>query len=204
MKHKAIGKALSLLLTAGMSCASAFAQSSKGEITLIHMGDVHGHLIERPNVRSDGNGEKMGGLARMYTLIKDIRSRHPGSTITVNGGDTVQGSAEAMFTKGEAMIEVLNKYQIDVDNPGNWDFVYGPEVFLKQFAGPSARGRAGAGAAGRGGGGPPGRAGSGRRVLEPYWIKEINGLKVGFIGYTASRGPQAVKTEITKGLQLTA
>lgn len=40
-------------------------------------------------------------------------------------------------------------------------------------------------------------------MLDPYWIKEINGLKVGFIGYTASRGPQAVKTEITKGLKLT-
>src|SRR3569832_1919488 len=202
MKHKAIGKALSLLLTAGMSCASAFAQSSKGEITLIHMGDVHGHLIERPNVRSDGNGEKMGGLARMYTLIKDIRSRHPGSTITVNGGDTVQGSAEAMFTKGEAMIEVLNKFLIDVDNPGNKENNNEPEDFLKQFAGPSAQFRANAIAANLYYDGPPYQSKNGQLVLEPYWIKEINGLKLVFIGFTAKNKQKTNKTEITKGLKL--
>src|SRR3569832_570055 len=107
MKHKAIGTALSLLLTAGMSCASAFAQTSKGEITLIHMGDVHGHLIERPNVRSDGNGEKMSGLARMYTLIKDIRSRHPGTTNTKNNNNTKQNTTKTKNTKKETKNEVL-------------------------------------------------------------------------------------------------
>lgn len=204
-KLATIGKSLMLplLLSAGISGAQAAAQSPKGEITLIHMGDIHGHLVEHPNMRSDGKGEMMGGLARMYTLIKDIRSKHPGSTLTVNGGDTVQGSAEAMFTQGRAMIEVLNKFQIDVDNPGNWDFVYGPEVFLKQFAGPGAQFRANAIAANLYYDGPPYQGKTGQRVLDPYWIKEINGLKVGFIGYAASRGPQAVKTEVSKGLKLT-
>src|SRR3569833_4756345 len=98
------------------------------------------------------------------------------------------------------MIEVLNNFQIDVDIPGNWDFVYWPEVFLKQFAGPSAQFRANAIAANLYYDGPPYQSKNGQLVLEPYWIKEINGLKVGFIGYTASRGPQAVKTEFSLGL----
>lgn len=173
------------------------------EVTLIHMGDVHGHLVEHPNLRSDGKGAMMGGLARMYTVVRKIRKAHPGSTITVNGGDTVQGSAEALFTQGQAVIDVLNEFGIDVDNPGNWDYLYGRDVFIQQFAGSAPRFRANAIAANLYYDGAPYQKKTGERVLQPYWIKQINGLKVGFIGYTASRGPQAVKTEITRGLRLT-
>lgn len=205
MKSNGTGKSsiLSLMLAAIFSAGAACAEARDGKVTLIHMGDVHGHLVEHPNVRSDGKGESLGGLARMYTLIKDIRQRHPGATITVNSGDTVQGSAEAMFTQGEAMIAVLNKFNIDVDNPGNWDYLYGTDVFLQQFAGKDARFHANAIAANLYYDGPPYAGKTGDRVLPPYWIKEVNGLKVGFIGYTSSRGPQAVKTEITKGFRLT-
>lgn len=194
--------ALAVLLGA-LSGGAVQAHAATGEVTLIHLADIHGHLVEHPNVRSDGNGKMMGGLARMYTLVKQIRAKHPGSTITVNGGDTVQGSAEAMFTQGEALLTVLNEFGIDVDNPGNWDYVYGSDTFLKQFAGKDARFHANTIAANLYYDGAPYAARTGDRVLEPYWMKKINGLNVGFIGLTASRGPQAVKTEITRGLKLT-
>ena len=35
---------------------SALNQSRK--ITLIHMGDIHGHLVAQPNLRSDSSGEQ--------------------------------------------------------------------------------------------------------------------------------------------------
>ena len=186
--------------------AGAVHATPAAEVTLIQMGDVHGHLVEHPDVRSDGHGAPMGGLARMYTLIRQIRQRHPGTTVTVNSGDTVQGSAEAMFTEGQAMISVLNHFGIEVDNPGNWDYVYGSKTFVQQFAGKDAQFHANAIAANLYYDGAPFGPRSGERVLEPYWIKEIPGpkgpLRVGFIGFTASRGPQAVKTEITEGLRL--
>lgn len=201
MKKSIRMAALLVAAAAGFSMNPAHAGAAR-EVTLIHMGDVHGHLVEHPNLRSDGKGAMMGGLARMYTVVKKIRKAHPGSTITVNGGDTVQGSAEALFTQGQAVIDVLNEFDIDVDNPGNWDYVYGPDMFIQQFAGAAARFRANAIAANLYYDGAPYQKKSGERVLQPYWIKQINGLKVGFIGYTASRGPQAVKTEITRGLRL--
>lgn len=193
---------VALLLYTALA-TKAYPAIANGEVTLIHMGDIHGHLVEHPNVRSDAKGEALGGLARMYTLVQNIRRRHSGTTITVNSGDTVQGSAEALFTQGEAIITVLNRFGIDVDNPGNWDYLYGTEVFLQQFAGKAARFHGNAIAANLYYDGSPYANRTGERVLPPYWIKEINGLKVGFIGYTASRGPQAVKTEITSGFKLT-
>lgn len=194
--------ALLAAAAASFSIGAAQAATRGNEVTLIHMGDIHGHLVEHPNLRSDGKGAMMGGLARMYTKIRQIRKAHPGSTITVNGGDTVQGSAEALFTSGQALIDVLNKFDIDVDNPGNWDYLYGTEVFLQQFAGAKPAFHANAIAANLYYDGAPYQSRTGERVLKPYWIKDINGLKVGFVGYTASRGPQAVKTEITRGLRL--
>ena len=197
-------RSTALLAAAAASLSIGTAHGAAGnEVTLIHMGDIHGHLVEHPNLRSDGKGAMMGGLARMYTKIRQIRAAHPGSTITVNGGDTVQGSAEALFTSGQAVIDVLNKFDIDVDNPGNWDYLYGTDVFLRQFAGATPQFRANAIAANLYYDGAPYQAKTGERVLNPYWIKHLNGLKVGFIGYTAGRGPQAVKTEITRGLRLT-
>lgn len=191
-----------LAAAATFSMQAAHAATVPHEVTLIQMGDIHGHLVAHPNLRSDGKGAMMGGLARMYTLISRIRKAHPGATITVNSGDTVQGSAEALFTRGQAVIDVLNKFAIDVDNPGNWDYLYGSDVFLRQFAGASPAFHANPIAANLYFDGEPYAARTGERVLNPYWIKEINGVKVGFIGYTASRGPQAVKTEITRGLRL--
>ena len=35
------------------------------DLTLIHMGDLHGHLVPRPHLRSDGTGGTEGGLARI-------------------------------------------------------------------------------------------------------------------------------------------
>lgn len=85
---KTLFRTTALLSAAAASLSIGAAQAAAGnEVTLIHMGDIHGHLVEHPNLRSDGKGAMMGGLARMYTRIRQIRAAHPGSTITVNGGD---------------------------------------------------------------------------------------------------------------------
>lgn len=91
-------------------------------IRFIHIGDLHGHLVPRPHVRSDGTGAKEGGLARMATLINRLRSEQPNSVL-VNTGDTIQGSAEALFTRGQALVDVVDQLGVDVFAPGNWDYL---------------------------------------------------------------------------------
>ena len=130
----------SLTTTALMLAVLSYnvARAGDGKLTLIHIGDIHGHLVPRPNVRSDSTGDMEGGLARMATVITQIRhtaTRKNNGSLLINTGDTVQGSGEALFTRGQALIDVVNMLGIDVDAPGNWDFLYGPARFEETFKG---------------------------------------------------------------------
>ena len=121
------------ILAACLFSSAAFAGS--GELVLVHTGDIHGHLVSRPNVRSDTTGRMEGGLARIATVIEQIRADNPGKTLYFNTGDTLQGSAEAMFTRGQALIDVMNLLKPDFDEPGNWDYLYGTQRWLETFVG---------------------------------------------------------------------
>ncbi len=234
------------LASASLISAAAFAgNGSDGEryrtreVTLIHTGDFHGHLTQRPNLRStvDYPGQMVGGLARVATKIKEIRARQGDQkTLLMHTGDTIQGSGEALYTRGQAMVDVVDLLGVDGYAPGNWDFVYGPERFDELFVDktdpvhPKAK---------RWGGlisnvyrtstdpaapARPTAMGStqdsnvsaaeydayanwyrdnGQRILPPYTLKKVNGVKVGIIGCTTSRGPQVVGSWVTVGLEFT-
>lgn len=176
--------------------------AESGKVTLIHMGDVHGHLIPRPNLRSDGNGLEQGGLARMYTKIQEIRKQNKYS-ILFNTGDTTQGSAEAMYTRGQALVDVVNKFGVEVFTPGNWDYVYGTERFMELFAGTAPIAPWNAIAANLYYDGEPYAAKTGQRVLPAYMIKKVGNLKIGIFSITTDRGPQVVGKTVTKGFKFT-
>ncbi len=175
---------------------------SKGDarLTLIHMGDVHGHLVPRPHLRSDGNGKLQGGLARLYSKIKDIREDND-TSLLINTGDTIQGSAEALYTEGQALVDVINEFKVDYFAPGNWEFVYGTERFQELFAGKDAKAPWGALAANLYFDGPRYADRTGERVLPPYVIREIDGVKVGILGFTTERGPKVIGAEVVDGFR---
>ena len=191
------------LLASSLLTPWAAAQEQPTDLTLIHMGDVHGHMVPRPHLRSDGNGALQGGLARMYTRIEAIRRAHP-QNLLVNTGDTVQGSAEALYTRGQALVDVLNQFKIDAFAPGNWEYVYGSQRFIDLFAAqrPLAPWHTiAANVYYDSPDGGPYAAQHGQRVLPPYVLREIGGVKVGILGLTTDRGPQVVGRSVTKGLR---
>jgi sulfur-oxidizing protein SoxB len=178
--------------------------AAAAEVTFIHMGDVHGHLTPRPALNGKTAGSTEGGLARMFTVINEIRARRSkGKTLLVNTGDCIQGSAEALFTRGQALVDVLNRFGIDAYAPGNWDWVYGVERALELFGGAMPKAPWHALAANAYYDGEPYADRSGSRVLDPYLIREVDGVKVGIIGFTTDRGPQVVGRAVTKGVRFT-
>ncbi|MDF9391378.1 MULTISPECIES: bifunctional metallophosphatase/5'-nucleotidase [Methylococcus] len=213
-----------IAFTLGMvvSIFAPLTLAGSGQVFLIHTGDIHGHLVPRPNVRSDAVGGTEGGLARMYTLIQQIRSKarqgKVNRSLLINTGDTLQGSGEALFTRGQAMIDVLNLFKIDAHAPGNWDFLYGTARFEEVFKGrgeqaPLAPWNAlasnlyytnqfdDATECGITGEDAQGTVRKLKRVLPPYAIKRVGEVKVGLLGFTTARAVAAIGPKVTAGYQ---
>ena len=132
-KGIAIGMALSLGSTA------AIASSTK--ITLMQLSDLHGKLVPHQEVfENSGAQNYSGGITKMATAIKQVRADRPNALLLMVG-DTTHGSAETMFSMGEAIMNGVNSLGIDVFTPGNWDFGHGPRAFRNRFAGGSPAGQ---------------------------------------------------------------
>lgn len=140
---------LSTALALGAFGPQAFAGGHHGggygtnDITLIEMGDLHGTLVSHQAILKHTDGteyevEASGGLAKLKTVVNGIRDDNP-DAVLLSVGDLTHGSAEAMFTVGDAMMAAVNAMGIDVFTPGNWDYGYGAGVFRGRFAsfGPS-------------------------------------------------------------------
>lgn len=153
-------------------------------ITMMEVGDHHGNLIPRLNLRpGDGVKHSEGGLARMASVIKKTRKRDP-QALLFTAGDTLQGSAEVLHTSGQAIVDVLDTFDINAYAPGNWDWMYGKDRAIELFG----KGRWGVTAANAY------HADTGERVFPAYRILRVKGVKIGVIGMTSSRGLPAVPT----------
>jgi sulfur-oxidizing protein SoxB len=132
--HKSL---LACLIGAAMTIAGSQALAAKGgstnTITLMQLGDVHGHMHSHPEIFPDGRIDAhSGGIAKLTTLIKEVRADAPNSLLLAIG-DTTHGSAEMLFSGGELIMPWLNSIGIDVFTPGNWDFGWGPRVYRQRF-----------------------------------------------------------------------
>jgi len=80
---------------------------------------------------------KVGGFAHLAALVKRVRAERPNSLL-LDSGDTWQGSAVSLWTKGADMIEACKALGVDVMT-GHWEFTYGAdrvkEAIEKELAG---------------------------------------------------------------------
>jgi len=143
---------------------------------------------------------RMGGYAHMATLVKHARAERPGKTILLDGGDTLQGSATALWTRGEDMVRVMNELGVEIFTP-HWEFTYGVDRVKELFGDRESRGLF-----------------KGdfvchnckelnwdEPVFRPYTIREAGGVKVGVIGqgfpYVPISHPQRFVPNLTFGIQ---
>jgi sulfur-oxidizing protein SoxB len=68
---------------------------------------------------------KMGGMDRVATVVKSIRADRP-EAIILDGGDTWHGSMTSLLTKGQDVVNVMNKLGVEAMT-SHWEWTLGTE-----------------------------------------------------------------------------
>ncbi|WP_028485785.1 5'-nucleotidase C-terminal domain-containing protein [Thiomicrorhabdus chilensis] len=78
---------------------------------------------------------KVGGFAHIKTLLDHLRNQAGGrqNTLTMDGGDLWHGSATALWTRGQDMVEASNLIGVDIMT-GHWEFTYSEQEVLRNIA----------------------------------------------------------------------
>ncbi len=124
-----------------------------------------------------------GGLPRIAALVKQERGRAT-HFFMVHAGDTLSPSLLSAQDQGAHMIDLWNAVDLDIFVPGNHEFDFGPDVFMKRIGEANFPVYA-ANLLGADGKPLPGVSG--------YAIKDIEGVKLGIIGLTAEQSAQMSK-----------
>lgn len=167
--------------------------SAERRVTFAYVNDIHAQLEPHPELFwRDGKEEyvrNVGGLARMATVFNDLRAQRPGEVLFIDGGDTIQGSGPAAWTDGKVVVDPMNALGLDLAIPGNWSVVYGADAW-KQRSAEFHYQMIAANMADD----------EGNQLFEPYVIKEVNGVRVGIIGFTEPDIPVRQPPYMSDGL----
>ena len=139
---------------------------------------------------------KVGGFAHLATLVKRLRAGRPGSLL-LDGGDTWQGSATALWTKGQDMVDACKLLGVDMMT-SHWEFTLGDKRVMEivdkdlkgkiEFLAQNIK-----------------TTDFGDKVFEPYAMREMNSVKVAVIGqafpYTPIANPRWMVPDWTFGIQ---
>ncbi len=139
---------------------------------------------------------KLGGFAHIATLVKQLKASRPGALL-LDGGDTWQGSATALWTKGQDMIEAQKLLGVDLMT-GHWEFTLGA-ARVKQVVEGDFKGKVEFLAQNIK------TADFGDPVFAPYSIRQMNGVPVAIVGqafpYTPIANPRYFVSEWNFGIQ---
>ncbi len=141
---------------------------------------------------------KVGGFAHLATLVKQMRASRPGALL-LDGGDTWQGSATALWTKGQDMVDACLKLGVNVMT-AHWEMTLGDkrvkEIIEKDFKGKIdfvAQNIH--------------TSDFGDQVFSPFVMKEMNSVPVAVIGqafpYTPIANPRYFTPEWSFGIKET-
>ena len=138
---------------------------------------------------------KAGGFAHLATLVKRLRAERP-NALLLDGGDTWQGSATSLWTKGADMIGAQKLLGVDLTT-GHWEFTYGAarvkqavgsELAPIEFLAQNVR-----------------TVDFEELVFRPYTVRSVNGVALAVIGqafpYTPIANPRHLIAEWTFGIQ---
>jgi sulfur-oxidizing protein SoxB len=139
---------------------------------------------------------QVGGFAHLATLVQRLRAARPGALL-LDGGDTWQGSATALWSRGQDMVDACKLLGVDIMT-GHWDFTYGAErireIVDKDFKGgieflaQNVK-----------------TTDFGDAVFKAWTMREMNGIPLAVIGqafpYTPIANPRHMVPDWTFGIQ---
>jgi len=139
---------------------------------------------------------RAGGFAHIATLVKRLRADRPGALL-LDGGDLWQGSATALWTQGQDMVDASKLLGVDVMT-GHWEFTLGTDRVMDivdqdldgqiDFVAHNVK-----------------DMDFGDPVFASHTLREINGVPVAIIGqafpYTPIANPAYFTTGWTFGIQ---
>lgn len=103
--------------------------SAPEKIIILHTNDVHCQIDQKKN--KDGIVTNIG-YAGVLAYKKEMENLHGINNVTlIDAGDAIQGGPIGTLSKGEYIIDIMNYVGYDVACPGNHEFDYGMENFLK-------------------------------------------------------------------------
>ena len=139
---------------------------------------------------------RVGGFAHLATLVKRLRASRPHSLL-LDGGDTWQGSATALWTQGQDMVDACKLLGVDLMS-SHWEFTLGAKR-VQEIVDKDLKGRIGFLAQN------VKTTDFGDAVFEPYSLRSLNGVAVAVIGqafpYTPIANPRHLVPEWSFGVQ---
>lgn len=191
-------KKLGTLLFACLSLAilTSGCQHSRQErrkVTVVATGFLKGSLMPYSREYSRKRTRVLGGYAHLAGRVKELQKNTGGDAgmLLVDLGNHLSGSLEAYVSKGQMVVEMMNKLPYAASLLSNMEFTYGQDVLrarTKQarfpylssnvkFQDPSLR----------------------ERVV-PEVIQNVAGLRVAILGYTPENLERICAPDVVKGL----
>lgn len=122
-----------LLATASALALTGSMAAADYTLHIIHINDLHSRIepINRfdstCNAEDDAAGECFGGVARVKTMVDQLRAELAGENVLVlDAGDQFQGSLFFATYNGAAAAEFMNEIGFDAMTSGNHEFNNGP------------------------------------------------------------------------------
>jgi 2',3'-cyclic-nucleotide 2'-phosphodiesterase (5'-nucleotidase family) len=173
-------------------------EDEKKTITLLYTSDIHAQLHTHDEFFWENEKavyHKRGGLAVLKSMIDTLRNKNPNGTLLIDGGDYYHGHAVASLSEGEALIPIFNAFDYDLMLPGNWEVVYKKKKMLFDL-GHSQAAKICANMWHQ-----SNDEYNGDLIYQPYWIKIMKGVKMGFIGYTDHLIPKRQSPAYSEGIR---
>ena len=106
--------AIAVVIAAALAgCAALGGRAVDADLLHVTLLQINDHYVLEPV-----DGGRRGGMARLATLVRDLKRENP-NTIFALAGDTLSPSVESALMRGAQMVAALNAIGLDFATFGN-------------------------------------------------------------------------------------